>query len=82
MVELWQSRFLFFFFELLGFMNKLRNQQWDVLMLGMEWSTGAEEARWRETFRFCSGGPLQRASGRATKVAWLKSRSKEFKNDF
>lgn len=27
-----------------GFMNRIRHQPWDVLMLGMEWSTGADEA--------------------------------------
>ena len=27
-----------------GFMNRVRNHPWDALMLGMEWSTGADEA--------------------------------------
>lgn len=30
-----------------GFMNRIRHQPWDVLMLGMEWSTGADEAMHR-----------------------------------
>lgn len=29
--------------QVAGFMNRVRHHPWDVLMLGMEWSTGADE---------------------------------------
>ncbi|CAL1132277.1 unnamed protein product [Cladocopium goreaui] len=31
--------------QVAGFMNRVRHHPWDVLMLGMEWSTGADEVR-------------------------------------
>ena len=30
-------------------MDRVRHQSWDVVMLGMEWSTGADEAMLRVT---------------------------------
>jgi len=33
-----------------GFMDRVRHQSWDVVMLGMEWSTGADEAMLQVTF--------------------------------
>ena len=41
------SNYKVFVFQLLvlkGFIDRLSHQPWDILMLGMEWSTGADEA--------------------------------------
>lgn len=51
--SLLNKRLLFWSSFFGGFMDRVRHQSWDVVMLGMEWSTGADEAmlRWWRLLR-------------------------------